>query len=550
MPVTERASARRTTAILALILGLQIVVRIAIIGHAGAMTDQGLYGDDSFIIHKLAADIAAGKGITQAGEPTNGFQPLFIFLLVPLFWVFDIYHATVASAVINGVLSTAGSLFVFLILAELCRPRVALIGAALWAMSAHLTRVSLNGMETPLANLMMLCSVYGYLRVNRRDAQDSVTKGAIFGSVLGLALLSRFDLGLLLVPLAVDFAIRCALRGRYKSLTATMAAGVVVVLPWFVWNWSVCGSIVPISGAASRTISQLYGSATGPSQMPEYFPLGSVPAEFYRDSVASALERVVTDSPIAIPAVGLVGNNLWVVSAWMLGIVALSWLCSRGDGELSLRYGLVLLGRKLWFLWLFIPVLVAAYGLYFFAQWHYWRYMTPAVIALILPSALCINRLWAWAYRGSTWRMLPLIVLGVGFTAISVRDHARLFAAPDPNGIAYRIYHDAIKLRDLAASGVRIGSFESGTPDYFIEADIFNLDGKTNALAHREMVEGRMDRLVETMKLDYVVSSPPLIRDLLSNRGQWRPGQLEIVGKLSHNWIVKIHRDPSSGRSD
>jgi hypothetical protein len=129
---------------------------------------------------------------------------------------------------------------------------------------------------------------------------------------------------------------------------------------------------------------------------------------------------------------------------------------------------------------------------------------------------------------------------------VGIRDHARFFAPP-AEGIAYRIYHDTVELRSFITPEMRIGSFESGTLDYFLDVDVFNLDGKTNAAAYSGLLNGRMDRLVDDLRLDYVVSSPPLVRDLLLRRGRWPPGRLREVDRLRHNVILKVDRS-GSGR--
>ena len=531
--------------LLLIILAAQIAIRLAIIWHTGPFTDQGLYGDDSYISLKLAANIAAGDGITQAGTPTNGFQPLFVFLLVPFYWFLDIYQVTVASALMNSLFSVGGSLLVFLILKDLLSVRAGLIGMALWALSEYLTRVCLSGLETSLANSMMLAVIYGHIRSVRTLIPMSRVRGAGLGVVMGLALLARFDLGLLLLPLGIDQLRVRTRRREWTALASLTAAAAVVVMPWFLWSHVVCGSLMPVSGQAGRTISQLYGSAAGPQQNPDYFPPGQVPLSFYGDNVSAAVQRIISDSPINIPVRALDANGSWVCGLWMAAWLLAGWMLSRKCTEGRTLVGdlRVLLGR-LWFLWAFVPMLMSAYCFYFFAQWHFWRYMTPVVVALILPTAVCVDHVWAWAGGGALARWAVLAPVAFAFLIAGTLDHLRFFAPPD-EGIAYRIYHDAVELRSFVTPGMRIGSFESGTLDYFLDVDVFNLDGKTNTTAYRELVAGRMDRLVETLHLDYVVSSPPLIRDLLIRRGRWSPGRLRLVDKLSHNVILKVDRDAS-----
>ncbi len=539
---TQRTSVRCRACLLT-ILAIQIAIRLTIIWHAGPLTDQGLYGDDSYISHKVAANIAEGKGITQAGEPTNGFQPLYVFLLVPFHGFLDIEQATIASAVLNSIFSVLGSYLVFLILGDLLSARVGLIGAALWVVSEYLTRASLNGLETALANAMMLAVVYAHLRSVRVSCRLSNARAALLGAIMGLALLARFDLGLLLLPLGLDQIRVRATRREFGALASVIVAGGLMIAPWFVWSYVVCGSLTPVSGRASRTISQLYGDPTGPQREPEYFPLGEVPASFYLDNVDEAFRRVVVDSPINIPVRAVTRGSVWACLLWMVGWLAAGWLAGRRcrDGR-SLPHDFGILLHRLWYLWVFGVLLAAAYCFYFFAQWHFWRYLTPIVIAMILPTAVCVDRVWARMLDGG-WprRVIPAGVV-LAFCVVGGWEHARFFARPE-QGIAYRIYQDTVELRSFVTPQMRIGSFESGTLDYFLDVDVINLDGKTNALAHREMVAGRMDRLLDTLGLDYVISSPPLVRDLLMRRGRWDSGRPEVVARLTHNVILKVDRN-------
>jgi len=574
---------RRHVVILMVILGVEVAIRAVVIQHAGPMSDQGFYGDDSYMSHQFAADIAAGRGITQAGAPTNGFQPLFVFLLVPFYWFLDIYQATVASAVLNSALSVVGSLLLFLVTRELFGVVPGLIAAGLWVVSAHLTRVGLNGLETALANAMMLLAIWLHVRSTKTDARLGLAGGAGLGAVMGLTLLARLDLGLLLVPLALDQARIRIERRQYAGLATTIAAAALLVAPWFAWSRLACGSFVPVSGAATRTVAQLYGSPGGPTRHPEYFPLGKVPAVYYSSNLAHAGRQIVCEAPLSTPVRAVFGNHAGVACAWLAVVITVAVLADRrarmltpspaatrggrdsegthpeaapltniesapatpgdcaGERPNSLRTQLATMLRSLWFLWVFVVAIVAAYCVYYFAQWHYWRYLTPVTIALMIPSARLVHKVGRWlSGQVPGGRVAAGLCIAGAVTAGAV-EHAALFGSVDPTGIARNLYRDAKALDDMLPADARIGSFESGTLDYFLEREVVNLDGKTNARALQALVEGRMDRLVIDMSLDYVVSSPLLIRDLLDRRGQWPPGRLEIVGRLAHNLIVRVN---------
>ena len=546
----------RQRAILLTLLAAQLALRIAIVAYNGPLTDQDLYGDDAFICHKLAMNIAHGAGITQAGEPTNGFQPLFVFLLAPVFLVLDAYPATIASALLNTVFSALGSLLLFAILRRLASLRAGFVGVVLWTASPYLTRVSLNGMETALANMLMLLVVHAHLRSMTPTGRWTLGTGGLLGAIMGLAILARFDLGLLVLTAGGD-QVRVRIRRRELGpLVMTMAVGACCLAPWFAWSYTVCGSLTPVSGEASRTISQLYGHPRGPQRHPTYFPLGEVPGWFYADNVQQAARTVLVESPLAIPArtlgsTGVIGSlaclAAWALAAWVLP-QRRARNANNGTGGTA-PFGQVAgtdPWRSLRFLWAFLPLLVGAYCFYFFAQWHFWRYLSPVVIALMLPSAVMVDRvLFARAASrtgGRAFAGLAVVVyLGIGGWG-----HARWFRPPD-HGIAYNIYHDTMDLKPMLTPDMRIGSFESGTLDYFLDVDVINLDDKTNELAHREMVAGRMDRLVETLRLDYIVSSPPLIRDLLVARGRWAPESFTQLKRLSHSVVLKMERGAAPG---
>ncbi len=526
------------------LLAVGLASRVAVVVHAGPMTDQNLFGDDSFIYHELAREIVRGRGITQAGMPTNGFQPLFVAVLVPIAWLFDIHNATVASALVSTLFSMGGALVLFAMVRRLADTRTALVALALWTASEYLVRVALNGMETALANLLMLGLIHVHLRSIEPGSASGAGRGAAFGLIAGLAVLARLDLGILGVLIAADQARIRIRRSEWKSLIASTLVGGALVAPWFAWSYAVFGRFTPVSGAGQRTVSQLFGHAAGPLPEPTYFELGHPPWSFYADNLKAAGATILVDSPLALPA-SLLGRSTLGAAAWLAACALAAVWCGRRDSaaEGAPRSSFIEMIRRAWFLWAFLPILVAAYCFYFFAQWHFWRYLSPVVIALIIPSAVCVERLWSAARRWSpSAETAAVVAMPALFLPAAVYGQAKFFG-PVEKGIAYRIYHDAVDLRELGRPGVRIGSFESGTLDYFLDPDalVFNLDGKTNPAAQRAMASGTMDQLVDDLRLDYIVSSPPPIRDQLLRRGQWSPDRLELVRRMRHNLVFKVH---------
>ena len=531
---------RSYRAILIALLACEILIRMALIAWCGPMTDQGFFGDDSFMSLKFASNIAAGLGITQAGVPTNGFQPLYVFLLVPFYWFLDHHQATVAAAGLLSACSVAAGYFVYLILRELHNVRTGLVGLLLWTVSAHFTRVGLNGLETSLANLMMLVVIYLHLRSKCPGQRFGVLSAISLGLVMGLAMLARLDLGLLLVPLGIDQIRVRLVRRQMDPLGLIVTSAAIVIAPWFIFSLVECGRLTPISGAATRMVAQLYGSPEGPAREPSYFPLDEVPGEYYTSNLAHAGRTLVESTALAIPAHLLTSSVVLGPVVVALVIVLTAFAARNGirdDDSPPPRLRDVF--RRLWYLWVFCGLLIGAYCFYFFAQWHYWRYLTPVAIALLLPSAVLLSWIGQRAARGGRWRWVGIAVVTV-LVAGGIRDHALLFGPVDKTGIAARLYADAITIRDSWTPRMKVGSFESGTLDYFIDADIYNLDGKTSSGAYQALRTGTMAEYIHELQLDYVISSPPLIRDLLFRRGDFKDARPLIVQKLKHNVVVAV----------
>jgi len=74
------------------------------------LAKNGFLYDDSFYAFKIARNISTGEGISFDGEhATNGFQPLWVFLLVPFYHfagtdlISPVYAALILAALMTAV---------------------------------------------------------------------------------------------------------------------------------------------------------------------------------------------------------------------------------------------------------------------------------------------------------------------------------------------------------------------------------------------------------------------------------------------------------------
>ncbi len=94
----------------------------------------------------------------------------------------------------------------------------------------------------------------------------------VFGVVAGLAVLTRLDLIIFVVPLALASA-----EVRRRLPVATVAAA-AVALPWFVWSWWYFGTAIPDTFAI-KTVQRSFGPWTfvnGPQDLLDRHPLETV----------------------------------------------------------------------------------------------------------------------------------------------------------------------------------------------------------------------------------------------------------------------------------
>ena len=110
---------------------LALVFHLSVIWQDfGVLAKNGFLYDDSFYAFKIASNIANGHGVTFDGiNATNGFQPLYVFLLVPIFWLLrpdpiaPVYGALVLSALVTALTSVV----LYGIVRRYVRPAIAVL---------------------------------------------------------------------------------------------------------------------------------------------------------------------------------------------------------------------------------------------------------------------------------------------------------------------------------------------------------------------------------------------------------------------------------------
>ena len=212
-----------------------------------------VFSEDAFYDFTVARNIASGHGVTiDCIHATNGFQPLWTALLVPLYWSL---HSDVAVFGLVYLLSVlfwglAAWLFVRLIARYLPdgshRPLILGFAALCFVADRDIQAYFLSGLETGLyATLLLGCLLLWPGRELIRWPAARV------GVLLGALMLARND-G---VFFAGAFLASALVWQRHRrGIVSVTGAGIVasvLLLPWLIFGYWLTGTIVPQGGWAT-----------------------------------------------------------------------------------------------------------------------------------------------------------------------------------------------------------------------------------------------------------------------------------------------------------
>ncbi len=137
------------------IFGAALVFHLAVVGQDfSVLAKNGFLYDDSFYAFKIAQNLAGGLGASFDGiHPTNGFQPLYVFMLVPFYWLYpsDLISPIYAALALSALFTALTTALLFKIVSRYTSAKIALLAAGIWAFSPVVTKQAANGLETSLA---------------------------------------------------------------------------------------------------------------------------------------------------------------------------------------------------------------------------------------------------------------------------------------------------------------------------------------------------------------------------------------------------------------
>jgi hypothetical protein len=438
--------------------GLWIVLAVLVVTGWPALVlgDRELmisFTDDTFYYLVVARHVALGHGFTFDGlHPTNGFQPLWLFMLVPIFRLVpgDFAPLRILLA-LQSVLFAGGSLLLWRILRSRLPPAAA---AAVPLLMIGLPGASglWYGMESGVFFFVLILSWAAWLRIAARAAA-SPGEWALLGGCCALLFLARVEGGaaLAVVLLLGSARLRAAPRPA-AALAALVAPAAVIWGGYLAWNALGFGTWLPISGA----VKLHWVSRLDPSQR----LMSIVDVPWFGRFLLPHLFK----GPVPLSAIAACG-------AIFFGAVGAAFLHRRAVARALREANASYVAITCAIIFLFDQGVVGAY----LGEW--------ALVPLFLLTSIAIGLAAGRARRAGA----VVLVIACLLCAARVPAHARNAERWDGTFLGQGLAL-AGWIRDHAPPEARIGALYAGVLGYFSERIVINLDGLVNSVEYYERV--------------------------------------------------------------
>ena len=541
--------------------------------------------DDAYYYLGVAQHMAQGVGSTFDGiNASNGYHPLWCWLLVPLYLVVDDPGLAVR---IVGLLWFGLAAAAALAVGWMLRPRSGPLAAALAALlfglhpTLGLSIAHPNGLETPLYAVLIAVFAGLWERFGARlqPATDRSSRLALLalGAVLGLVVLARLDGGMLAVAAALLLlgreARQAGLMAGLRAVALLTLGAVIVAGPSLAWNTVRFGSPVPISQRALHVWSESTRESLG----------GPGSIDFWRRRAWHGVESI----PIQMGRAGLNGAKV-AAPIWRLGKVAGAGLLA---GTALLVFGAIRTRRRrlpaaggaatgdaLTLLALFGALHYAAYVAWFWTggeKGYRLYYFMPqvmlvaAALGTLLGAAMeriTHGRTQAGTRTSGRW-LGPLLgaacVAWLAFLVGATRAELREVPA-EPGSLAERRLYGWVRT-NLPAAAV-VATTDAGRLGYFCGRPTVNLDGLINDERFLEaLATHKVPEYVCASPITHLVTGIGALHGFDPARPEIPPTQRDFLGDLLYgvgrvpgcsvrsagsveNWLIfAVDRTPPAG---
>ena len=434
-------------------------------------------GDDSFYYFQIAYNLAQGKfstfdgGITQ----TNGYQPVWLLLITPFYWIFDKETALFGIKAFEITL-VAGGIALIAAAAWLARLAWPLLFAALPMLYYPPNRLLL-GMEAAAAMFtlaLLILAVCLYMRDPQR------WKWHLAAVAFALPWVRIEYIAISLAVTAALCVIEWSRQGRRALRLSALAnirrtyipliGAAAGILLYFAYNRLVFGGILPVSAVTKQAWSQVRWAQEGGYSLAQNF-WGTLRLGTFDYELLIAFEICAYLLLAWRLALRSKERRDWLLLAFMVGMFGLAagHIAKFAQSVLTMHPSV---GYAIWY---FVPAYL----------------MTALIIPVRLYIAICLIR----RFIVPRWRIaanaLSVGALVIGAAVLFVRaDFAGPFRWVDEESryiyteFEVASYMGVQVMNRALPEGSVIGSWDAGAIGYFSRFPVVNLDGLVNSYDH------------------------------------------------------------------
>jgi hypothetical protein len=453
-------------------VGLALVARLLVVARPFPFIDGTTTPDDTYLSMSVARNLARGLGPLYGSGFTNGFQPLFVYLMVPFFKL--IPNDPVLPVRLSMVLLSLVDCGTLVLLLNWMRrdgisERGRWLAGAAWALSPTLIATATNGLETSLALFFETAALYWFTAALKDQRVFTVGGAARFGALLGLAIFARIDALILAALLGIELIItgRRQPQQTARAVAVTALTAIAINLPSALYLHAYTGAWFPISGRAVRWYGLWYRGADQ-----------SWPAYFFNIARSGAKF--------------LVGDHAPLMVAITVAIIALA-VVHRGKLGAELEAAV----RPHRRLFAYAGAMFVSYVFLVPAVWFFSRYMIACALAPTMLLATLGERL-------STKALAP-VAAALAIATLLMPLTSWLYVEQLANGYM----NIGLWAKQRFPAGTRLGSMQTGGLAYFADdLQVVNLDGVVSAEAYDALTHHTMGAYLKQEKVRYVVGWP------------------------------------------
>jgi hypothetical protein len=505
------------------ILGLGFLLRAMVAIRPLKFIDGLTIPDDSYLSLTLARNIARGLGPLYGDSYTNGFQPLYVFLISPIyhFIAHDLIAPIHLALLFSAAVDSATLYIVYLLIKQISQSwATPIIAVFAWAINPYAISTANNGLDTTLSLFFIVLSYHFYTKFIKPSLEKTkLLVWFAFGVLLGLTALARIDNAILaaafiLAVLYSDYNSGSGLRRSAGHLIMIGTGALFAVLPWIIYIIHYTGDLIPISGRAIRYLS-LSWCDHYPTLTNMYIPM------------------------IKLGARSVINQNLTYIPLFIL--LVLTILLAKGKNRFDdvferLKAHNIILS--------FVCVLLFTYTFYIFGIWYSKRYFFPAAFLFLLYIATLFDIIYMRLESRRSKSIFTSCVLVFLVAAAGLSPSFRtLYFSTNTNEQGYM--NLGLWAKETFPDSTVIGSCQTGALGYFAQnLKVVNLDGVVNKPCYERLIRKEAIDYMKDEKIAYFIDWTNNLEFIQRESRDLTPDDLVPLGKIdqfkswNHDWHV------------